>query len=149
MNWSCPYCVWLVGREIELEVKWHCQGQAKTEWLSSPLIHGQLSDLSIRLEGSTSRVVFWVPWTHSIWKLWKAGPPLSHLLPFAVQGTIIVQESVSGCKCIPSSPISKDTHQVFFCTSGQRIMSAGWAVKPPADWASYNLWLISADNNFL
>lgn len=87
-----------------------------------PLIHSQLSDLSIWVEGNTSLVVFWVLQTHTIWNIWKkikkSEHSLSGSLPFAR-----FQELCSGerqwLECIPSSPISKDTHQVSFCTSGQ------------------------------
>lgn len=153
---SCPYCVWLVGKEIELQLKWHCQGQATAEWPidSWPVqwpfhvtgrkrlprsVLGASDTPSERSERSERLDQF-----------------LSHLLPFArFQEIVIVHESVSGYKCILFSPIFKRHSPGFLLhfrsvtwpssSSGQRIMSARRAVKPPADWASYNLWLISAD----
>lgn len=114
---SCPCCVWLVGKEIELQLKWHCQGQAKAEW---PIDSWPVQwPFHVTGRKRLPRSVLSASDTPSE-RSERLDQFLSHLLPFAQFQEIVIVHGVSvAISAFLFLPFSKDTHQVFFCTSGQ------------------------------
>lgn len=155
MSLSCPYCVWLVDKEIELQLKWHCQGQAKTEWPidSRPAqwpfhVTGRKHLPSSALSVSDTQCV-------KDLKAWTISSPTHFLLLDSREQSLSTRVSVAISaffflpfqRTLTRFSFALQVSNMTLSSSGQRIVSAGWSVKPPADWASYNLWLISADEN--
>lgn len=136
MSLSCLYCVCLAGKETGLQLKWHCQGQAKAEW---PIDSWPVR-WPFHLTGRKclpSRVLS-ASDTHRLKYLKKKSEhSLSRSLPFAR-----FQELCSGeCQWLEVHSFFSHFkgHSPGFLlhfrsvtwpssSSGQRIMSAGWAV---------------------
>lgn len=107
---------WLVKK---LSCSWSDVVKVKPR-LSGPLIRGQFSDLSMWLEGNACLEVFCVLQTHHLKDLKDrtSSSPTYFLLLDSRKYSLSTRVSVA-ISAFLFLPFSKDTHQVFFCTSGQ------------------------------